>query len=67
MLLDLLTFLLGLMILFYWWEKTQQISQNTILFSVVVWDASCSDTNKNVVMDITFAQPVVAVRIKKDR
>jgi len=47
--------------------KTQQISQNTILFSVVVWDASCSDTNKNVVMDITFAQPVVAVRIKKDR
>ena len=67
MLLDLLTFLLDLMILFYWGEKTQQISQNTILFSVVVWDASCSDTNKNVVMDITFAQPVVAVRIKKDR
>ena len=35
--------------------------------AVVIWDDSQGDPNKNVVMDITFAQPVAAVRLKKDR
>ena len=37
------------------------------LVSVVIWDDSQGDPNKSVVMDITFAQPVTAVRLKKDR
>lgn len=35
--------------------------------AVVIWDDSQGDPNKSVVMDITFAQPVTAVRLKKDR
>ena len=34
---------------------------------VVIWDDSQGDANKSVAMDITFAQPVTAVRLKKDR
>lgn len=34
--------------------------------AVTIWDDTQGDADKNVVMDITFAQPVVAVRIRKD-
>ena len=37
------------------------------VLTVVIWDDSQGDPNSNVVMDITFAQPVEAVRLKKDR
>ncbi|KAL4239273.1 WD repeat domain phosphoinositide-interacting protein 4 [Mactra antiquata] len=35
--------------------------------AVVIWDASQGNTDKSVLMDITFSQPVTAVRLKKDR
>ncbi|WAQ97571.1 WIPI4-like protein [Mya arenaria] len=35
--------------------------------AVVIWDQSRGDATNSVVLDITFAQPVMAVRIKKDR
>lgn len=35
--------------------------------AVQIWDESQTDTKKKVVIDVTFAQPVEAVRIKKDR
>ena len=39
-----------------------------ILFIVVlIWDESQKDLEKKAVMDITFSQPVVNVRMKRDR
>ncbi|KAK3601907.1 hypothetical protein CHS0354_041844 [Potamilus streckersoni] len=35
--------------------------------AVVIWDDAQTEVDKKVVMDITFAQPVVNVRIKRDR
>jgi len=35
--------------------------------SVLIWDDLQKDPKEKVVMEITFAQPVVAVRMKRDR
>ena len=34
---------------------------------VLIWDESQKDLEKKAVMDITFSQPVVNVRMKRDR
>lgn len=35
--------------------------------SVLIWDDSQKDPTKKVVLEFTFAQPVVAVKMKRDR
>ena len=40
---------------------------DVICFPVLIWDNCQRNPAQKVVMDITFAQPVVAVRVQRDR
>ena len=37
------------------------------VFPVLIWDDSQRDINKKLVLEFTFSQPVVGVRMRKDR
>ena len=40
---------------------------SSYVFPVLIWDDSQRDVNKKLVLEFTFSQPVVGVRMRKDR